>query len=155
VSPGFRPRPFDPIFSGMKFHLQAPTLNIVTGTGPGWVRVGATEYRDNLVLLPDAVAPGWAPRGLAGLDEADFAALLAYAPEMVIVGTGDRQRFLHPRLTQALTAARVGVDMMDTRAACRPARPSAWRGAGPRAKRALRCARAQAWGWPSSRNTPR
>lgn len=103
----------------MKFHLQAPTLNVVTGTGPGWVRVGATEYRDNLVLLPDAVAPDWAPRGLAGLDEADFAALLAYAPEMVIVGTGDRQRFLHPRLTQALAAARVGVDMMDTRAACR------------------------------------
>ena len=103
----------------MKFHLQAPTQNIVTGTGPGWVRVGATEYRDNILLLPDAVVEGWAPEGLDALREGDFAALLQYTPEMVILGTGARQRFLHPRLTQALAAARVGIETMDTRAACR------------------------------------
>lgn len=103
----------------MKFHLQAPTLNVVTGTGQGWVRVGATEYRDNVVLLPDSVVPGWAPQGLDALTESDFASLLAHAPEMVLLGTGERQRFFHPRLTQALAAARIGVEVMDTRAACR------------------------------------
>jgi len=103
----------------MKFHLQAPTFNVVTGTGPGWVRVGTTEYRDNIVLLPDSVIAGWAPQGLDALTEADFASLLAHAPEMVLLGTGERQRFLHPRLTQALAAARIGVEVMDTRAACR------------------------------------
>lgn len=103
----------------MKFHLQAPTLNVVTGTGPGWIRVGVTEYRDNLVLLPDSVVSGWAPQGLDALGEADFAGLLAHAPEIVLLGTGDRQRLFHPRLTQALAAARIGVDVMDTRAACR------------------------------------
>lgn len=103
----------------MKLHLQALSLNIVTGTGPGWVRVGATEYRDNVVLLPDSVVPGWAPQGLDALAEPDFAGLLAHAPEMVLLGTGERQRFFHPRLTQALAAARIGVEVMDTRAACR------------------------------------
>lgn len=103
----------------MKFHLQAPATNIVTGTGPGWVRVGQTEYRGNLVLLPDAIVEGWAPRGFAALTEGDFAALLAHEPEMVLLGTGDRQQFPHPRLLQALAAARVGVEVMDTRAACR------------------------------------
>ncbi len=103
----------------MKFHLQAPAQNVVTGTGPGWVRVGATEHHGNLVLLPDAVVPGWAPAGLDALGEDDFAALLQYTPEMILVGTGARQRFLHPRLTRALAAARVGVETMDTRAACR------------------------------------
>ena len=72
----------------MKFHLQAPPPNVVTGSGPGWVRVGQTEYRGNIVLLPDAVVEGWAPSGFAALTEADFAALLAHRPETVLLGTG-------------------------------------------------------------------
>ena len=103
----------------MKFHLQTPAANVVTGTGPGWIRIGATEHRANLVLLPAAVVEGWAPGGYAALTERDFAALLAHAPEMVLLGTGARQQFPHPRLLQALAAARVGVEVMDTRAACR------------------------------------
>lgn len=103
----------------MKFHLQAPSSNVVTGSGPGWVRVGATEYRHNLVLLPDRIVPGWAPGGFAALVEQDIASLLELAPEIVILGTGDRQRFPHPRLLQPLATARVGVEVMDTRAACR------------------------------------
>ena len=103
----------------MKLHLQSPASNIVTGSGPGWVRVGQTEYRSNFLLLPDLVVEGWAPQGIGALQEADFAALLQYAPEMVLLGTGARQQFVHPRLLAALTAARVGVETMDTRAACR------------------------------------
>ncbi len=103
----------------MKLHLQSPAANIVTGSGPGWVRVGQTEYRSNILLLPDAVVDGWAPQGLAALQESDFAALLQYSPEMVLLGTGARQQFVHPRLLQALTHARIGVETMDTRAACR------------------------------------
>jgi uncharacterized protein len=103
----------------MKFHLQAPTANVVTGTGEGWVRVGQTEYRSSIVLLPDSVVAGWAPQGFDALTEADFASLLAYEPEMVLLGTGDRQRFPHPRLLRSLASARVGVEVMDTRAACR------------------------------------
>ncbi len=103
----------------MKFHLQAPDANIVTGSGPGWIRVGADEYRENVVLLPDHVEKGWAGAGLDALTAADFAALLAHKPEIVLLGTGATQRFPHPRLTAPLTDARVGVETMDTRAACR------------------------------------
>lgn len=103
----------------MKFHLQAPSTNVVTASGPGWVRVGQTEYRHNLVLLPDALVEGWAPDGFAALTERDFASLLVHRPELVLLGTGARQQFPHPRLLQPLSAAHVGVEAMDTRAACR------------------------------------
>jgi uncharacterized protein len=103
----------------MKLHLQARAANIVTGTGPGWLRVGQTEYRANLVLLPDAVIEGWAPAGFAALTESDFASLLAHRPEVVLLGTGARQRFAQPRLIRALAAAQIGVETMDTAAACR------------------------------------
>ena len=103
----------------MKFHLQQATANVVTGTGPDWVRVGTTEYRGNIVLLPDAVVEHWAPAGFDALTESDFASLLTYEPEMVLIGTGASQRFPHPRLLGSLTSARIGVEVMDTRAACR------------------------------------
>ncbi len=60
----------------MKFHLSTSAGHVVTGLGPGWVRIGATEYRESLVLTPDAIATGWAPAGFEGLAEADFARLL-------------------------------------------------------------------------------
>ena len=103
----------------MKFHLQTPAANIVTGTGPGWVRVGADEYRRNVVLLPDRIVEDWAPAGLDALTADDFAVLLAHKPEIVLLGTGATQRFLHPRVLAPLIDARVGVETMDTRAACR------------------------------------
>jgi len=103
----------------MKFHLSAATGNIVTGHGPGWVRVGAIEYRESLVLTPEAIGPGWAPGGFETLAEADFARLLEGRPDVVLLGTGEVIRFPHPRLTRALAAGRVGLEVMDTAAACR------------------------------------
>jgi uncharacterized protein len=103
----------------MKFHLQAAAANVITASGPGSIRVGTTEYRENLVLTPDAVVTGWAPGGFGALLAADFAALLSYSPELVLLGTGAAQTFPHPRLTSDLAAAGIGVEAMDTRAACR------------------------------------
>jgi uncharacterized protein len=103
----------------VQFHLQSPDGVVVTGTGDGWIRVGVEEIRANVVLTPEAVIRGFAGNGFDALDEADFAALLVHRPEVVLLGTGAVQRFPHPRITRALPAARVGLEVMDTRAACR------------------------------------
>jgi len=103
----------------MKFHLSTFSGLVVTGSGPGWIRVGTTEYRANLVLTPSVVHEGWAPAGFSGLTEADFAGLLADQPEVLLFGSGRSIRFPHPRLTQALTQAGIGIEVMDTAAACR------------------------------------
>jgi uncharacterized protein len=103
----------------MKLHLATTTANVITALGDGWVRVGQVEYRGNLVLTADTVAEGWAPAGFEALAESDYAGLLATRPDVVLLGTGQALRFPHPRLTRALTAAQVGVEVMDTAAACR------------------------------------
>jgi uncharacterized protein len=103
----------------MKFHLQIPASNLVTATGDGWVRVGTQEFRENIVLTPDTVTPGFAAGGFDALTEADFERLLATSPEIVLLGTGASQRFPPPRITAPLARARVGLEVMDTRAACR------------------------------------
>lgn len=103
----------------MKFHLQTSTANVIAALGADWIRIGETEYRQNLIVTPDAIVTGWAPAGFAALTAVEFAALLQHDPELVLLGTGTVQRFPHPRLLQALTKAHIGVEAMDTRAACR------------------------------------
>jgi uncharacterized protein len=103
----------------MKFHLSAGDGNVVTGVGPDWVRVGVREYRENLVLTAETIATGWAAGGFDTLAEADFSGLVPLAPDLIVLGTGATLRFPHPRLTRALAEARIGLEVMDTAAACR------------------------------------
>ena len=103
----------------MKFHLQTPTSKLITGSGPGWVRIGNDEYRNNVVITADTVEPGFAPGGFDELTADDFSALLRVSPEIVLLGTGATQRFPRPAVTAPLHAANVGLEVMDTRAACR------------------------------------
>ena len=103
----------------MKLHVQTGITLLVTGTGPGWVRVNADEHRESLVLTPGTVHPGWAAAGFAGLTEADFSSLLVHRPEILLLGTGAVQRFPAPRLLRALTDAGIGTEVMNTAAACR------------------------------------
>jgi uncharacterized protein len=103
----------------VKFHLSQPEGNVVTGSGPGWVRVGSDEHRESLVIASDAIVKPWAAGGFDALDEADFQRIRALSPEIVLFGTGARQRFPHPRLYRALTDAGIGVEVMDSAAAAR------------------------------------
>jgi len=103
----------------MKFHLSPFNGNIVTGMGAGWIRIGAEEFRESIVLGADTIVRHWAPSGFDALTEADFAGLLVHSPEIVLLGTGAALRFPHPSVTRALVDARVGIEVMDTPAACR------------------------------------
>ncbi|MFO1234262.1 Mth938-like domain-containing protein [Rivihabitans pingtungensis] len=102
----------------MKLHLHTSPLNLVTQYGDGYLDVNQTRYTENVLITPEHVAP-WGRAGFDGLSAEDFAALLEYTPEVVVFGAGARLRFPHPRLTAALTNAGIGVEVMDTGAACR------------------------------------
>ena len=103
----------------MKFHLSQPEGNVITGSGPGWVRVGPVEHRESLAIAPDTLVKPWAAGGFDALHEDDFARIGALRPEIVLLGTGARQRFPHPRLYRALIDAGIGVEVMDSAAAAR------------------------------------
>jgi uncharacterized protein len=103
----------------MKFHLSRADGNMVSGMGPGWVRVGVDEYRQGFVLTPDAIVQPWGANGFEALQEADFVRIRELDPEIVLLGTGARQRFPHPRLYRVLIDAGIGVEVMDSAAAAR------------------------------------
>ena len=104
----------------MKLHPDpGTTLNTVTAYGEGFVEVNARRHVQAIVLMPEEPVAHWPVDRFESLQADHFESLLPYKPELVLLGTGARQRFPHPRLTRALTDARVGVEVMDTRAACR------------------------------------
>ncbi len=93
--------------------------NVITRQDAGALWVGPVRF-DHSLLVPwtGAVLP-WAPARPEDLTAAHFEALLALNPELVIFGSGPRLKFVSPALVSALIARRIGVETMDTPAACR------------------------------------
>lgn len=103
----------------MKLHqATGEGQNLFTGYSDGQVEINREPHTGNLIVTPDTLLP-WQVTDFDALSEQHFAALLEHAPEVVIVGTGATQRFFHPRLTATLATAGIGVEIMDTKAACR------------------------------------
>jgi len=103
----------------LKLHASSQSaLNTFSGYGDGFVLVNGERHEANLIVMPEKLLP-WAAASFDALTEQDFQAILELNPEIVLLGTGPRQRFPHPRLTRALMEKRVGVEAMDLQAACR------------------------------------
>ena len=103
----------------MKLHL-APNhgQQLFTGYGDGYVAVNKIRYERNVVVSPEAVAE-WPVGSFEDLSPRDFAFIAELRAEIVIFGTGTVQRFPPPELARALAASSAGVEIMDSKAACR------------------------------------
>lgn len=104
----------------MKLHADRPDgPNAITRHGPGGVIVNGVEYRSSTVIPWQGGVAAWPVGSFDALHERDFAALVALGPELVIFGSGARLRFPAPALLRPLIERRIGVETMDTAAACR------------------------------------
>jgi uncharacterized protein len=103
----------------VKLHATRPSgVNTITGYGEGYVMVNGERHSASIVVLPDRLEQ-WAVQGFEQLGPSDFTFLTTLKAEIVLLGTGARQRFPHPRLTAALAQAGIGLEVMDLQAACR------------------------------------
>lgn len=104
----------------MKLHADRSSgKHVITGHGPGWIAIDGKRHERSLLLLPDRLDTTWGPAEPAALAEAHFAALATLAGNVVILGTGARQRFPAASLLRPLIEAGIGFEVMDTGAACR------------------------------------
>jgi uncharacterized protein len=102
----------------LKLHEQRSATNIVTGYGRGYIEINGERHSGNLILGPDSVQR-WDVVDFERLQPEDFDPVLDLKPEVVLLGTGQRHRLAHPRLTVSLARAGIALEAMDTRAACR------------------------------------
>ena len=104
----------------MKLHRDSTDGHYsFTGYGDDYVAINGKNHQGNLVLLPRRLIQDWTDATFDSLTQADFDFLAELKMEIMILGTGAKQRFPHPQLLQGLMRAGVGLEVMNTQAACR------------------------------------
>jgi uncharacterized protein len=104
----------------MKMHAdRMEGTNAITRYGPEGVIVNGVEHRYSVLVPWQGAVARWDVSGFEALSEVHFEALAALGPELVIFGSGPRLRFVRPALLRPLMARRIGIETMDTSAACR------------------------------------
>lgn len=104
----------------MKLHLHRTAhLNTITSYGPDWIAVNGVSYTHSILVQPEGPVLPWPVAQGLNLQANHFAPLLSLHPEVVLLGTGERQFFAPPNALAAFHERRIGVETMTTGAACR------------------------------------
>lgn len=100
--------------------LDRPSsANSINACGEGVITIGGRDYRRSLIVSADTIVADWPVTSTAGLRLDELEAILALAPEVLLLGTGSRLRFPPHALYAAILERRIGFEVMDTAAACR------------------------------------
>jgi uncharacterized protein len=97
-----------------KISITAPLSSHEDG-GPMEVET----IQGSCIITPRQVMADWPPQGIEDLAAEHLAALVELDPEVIILGTGETLQFPAPRLGAALVERQIGLEIMDTAAACR------------------------------------
>ena len=104
----------------MKLHLTTAENNyLITGYGFGYVEINRQRSNSNLIVMPDKLVLDWPATDFASLTEAHFMHIVELKPEVVLLGTGEKHQFLHPKIAQQLIENGIVLECMTTSAACR------------------------------------
>ncbi|MDD2925938.1 Mth938-like domain-containing protein [Rhodoferax sp.] len=105
----------------MKIKPDVITVQSIQGYGPGWVQVAGQDDRitRSVIISSGGERLDWLCDAFEDLRAEHFEQLAQLQTELVIFGSGSRLRFVAPALTQALIRRQIGLETMDTQAACR------------------------------------
>ena len=104
----------------MKIERDLPEgRNSFTGYGEGYVAVNGTRHASSLVVSAERLVTDWPATSVDTLSADHLAAVLELKPEIVLLGSGAAFRFPEQARLAPLYKAGIGVEVMDTPAACR------------------------------------
>jgi uncharacterized protein len=103
----------------MKLQPDRADVPTISGHGLGWLAVDGEKIFHSVVIATHGQRLAWDCTSFQALDASHFAQLAQFDAEVVIFGSGDRIRFPQPAWLAPLMARRIGLETMDTAAACR------------------------------------
>lgn len=83
------------------------------------VVVGNQQYRSSLIVTPKEIFGYWPPNKLEDITQDDLEIIIALQPELILIGTGDKLKFPMSNILEGVATANLGIEFMDSRAACR------------------------------------
>ena len=103
----------------MKLHPDKSNVQTITAYGAGWIAVDGERIEASVIIGSGGERIDWSCRRFSELHAGHFAQLAALDTELVIFGSGARIRFPDPAWLQPLMQRRLGIETMDSHAACR------------------------------------
>ena len=103
----------------MKLQPDQFDVQAISGYGPGWVGVNGERITHSVIVASTGERIEWHAARFEDLGEAHFAQLAQLGVEVAIFGSGARIRFPKPAWLKPLIDVNVGLETMDTAAACR------------------------------------
>ena len=92
---------------------------VIRAYAPGRINVSDAMLTKSFIVAADRVIEDWPPQRFEELTAEHMQAALALDPEILIIGTGKEQHFLSGEMIAALSRGAMGIEVMDTAAACR------------------------------------
>lgn len=86
---------------------------------PGWIQVNEERFTTSLILSANELVIDWAPQTVDALTSALIDRAIALKPDILLIGTGSTHVLLPVTLYGHLINLGIGVEVMETRAACR------------------------------------
>ncbi|HVS78475.1 MAG TPA: Mth938-like domain-containing protein [Steroidobacteraceae bacterium] len=104
----------------MKFTLESSSrVNLVRAYSRTELRIGEEHIRSSCIVSAERLITDWPPARFEALTRAHLDSIFELEPEVVLLGTGQRQRFPPADIRAEFTARGVGLEVMDLGAACR------------------------------------
>jgi uncharacterized protein len=105
--------------SVMNFQPDVISVQSIRAYGPGWIEVAGQKITHSIVISSGGELMDWQCARFEDLTCTHFEQLARLKTGLVIFGSGPRQRFVSGNLTRVLVENQIGMECMDTPAACR------------------------------------
>lgn len=86
---------------------------------PGTITINDKTLSSSVIITPTQLIETWAPQSVAELTSDSFAIIADLRPDILLIGTGASIIFIPAEMYGQLINLGIGVELMDTRAACR------------------------------------
>ena len=104
-----------------------PTLDLdenrgafqIRGYKPGTIKVNDQIHTESIIITPNQLILHWQPQTFSELTSASFDSIIELKPDILLLGTGSKMELVLPELYGQLINLGIGVEVMDTSAACR------------------------------------
>jgi uncharacterized protein len=104
----------------MKLHLTtAEDNNLITGYSETYIAINKQRHTKSLIVMPKKLILDWEVNSFSDLTEQHLSKIAEFDSEIVLLGTGQKHQFLHPKIFQALAIKGIPIECMTTAAACR------------------------------------
>lgn len=103
----------------MKFQPDRSSAQTIRGYGPGWITIDADRIEHSVLVGASGLRQAWDCTRFEDLTADHFERLASLDVEVIVFGSGLRNRFPPPAWLRPLMERRLGLETMDTQAACR------------------------------------